>query len=102
MKFKIGDYIITIEKKAFEDKKLPKDVQEALQVLARYGYTPPPNKNKQESARHAREALQAKTRKKIQNTINLLIMQGEKITAYKVAKEAGVSYNTAKKYLGKK
>ena len=99
MKFKIGNYTITIEKQALEDTGLPQEVQEALQVLARYGYTPPPSPKKQESAKRAREALQAKTKEKIQNAINLLKLEGKEITAYRVAKEAGVSYNTAKKYL---
>ena len=99
MKIQIGNYTITIEKKALEDNSLPKDVQEALDVLAKYGYTPPPSKRKQESAKRAREALQAKTKEKIQNAINLLKLEGKEITPYRVAKEAGVSYNTAKKYL---
>ena len=101
MKFQIGNYTITIEKKALEDTGLPQEVQEALQVLARYGYTPPPSQKKQESAKRAREALQAKTREKIQNAINLLKMEGKEITPYAVAKVANISYNTAKKYLNK-
>jgi len=99
MKFKIGNYTITIEKQALEDTGLPKEVQEALQTLAKYGYTPPPSAKKQESAKRARAALQAKTKEKIQNAINLLKLEGKEITAYAVAKAAGVSYNTAKKYL---
>ncbi len=101
MKFKIGNYTITIEKKALEDTGLPQEVQEALQVLARYGYTPPPSAKKQESAKRAREALQAKTKEKIENAINLLKLEGKEITPYAVAKTAKISYNTAKKYLGK-
>ncbi len=99
MKFQIGNYTITIEKRALEDNELPQEVQEALQTLAKYGYTPPPSQKKRESAKRAREALQAKTKEKIQNAINLLKMEGKEITPYRVAKEAGVSYNTARKYL---
>ena len=99
MKFQIGGYTITIEKRALEDNELPQEVQEALQVLAKYGYTPPPSPKKIEGAKKAREALQAKTKEKIQNAINLLKLEGKEITAYRVAKEAGVSYNTARKYL---
>ena len=99
MKFQIGGYTITIEKRALEDNELPQEVQEALQVLAKYGYTPPPSQKKQESAQRARAVLQAKTKEKIHNAINLLKLEGKEITAYRVAKEAGVSYNTAKKYL---
>ena len=99
MRFEIGNYTITIQKKALEDKELPEEVQEALKILQRYGYKPPVSPNKQESARRAREALQRKTREKIQNAINLLKLEGKEITPYAVAKVAGVSYNTAKKYL---
>ena len=99
MKFRIGNYTITIEKKALQDTGLPQEVQEALQVLARYGYTPPPSEKKQESAKRARAILQARTKEKIQNAVNILRMQGEEITPYKVAKTAGISYNTARKYL---
>ena len=99
MKFQIGNYTITIEKRAFEDTGLPQEVQEALQTLAKYGYTPPPSPKKIEGAKKAREALQTKTKEKIQSAINLLKMEGKEITPYRVAKIAGVSYNTAKKYL---
>jgi len=99
MKFQIGRYTITIEKRALKDTGLPQEVQEALQTLAKYGYTPPPSEKKRESAQRARAVLQAKTKEKIQNAINLLKLEEKEITAYRVAKEAGVSYNTARKYL---
>jgi len=38
---------------------------------------------------------------KIQNAINLLRLQGEKINPYQVSKLSGVAYNTARKYLKK-
>ncbi len=101
MRIQIGNYTITIEKRALEDTGLPQEVQEALQTLAKYGYTPPPSQKKQESAQRARAVLQAKTKEKIQNAINLLKLEGKEITAYRVAKTAGVSYNTARKYLQK-
>ena len=99
MRLQIGNYTITIEKKALEDTGLPQEVQEALQTLAKYGYTPPPSAKKQESAKRARAILQSRTREKIENAINLLKLEGKEITPYRVAKEAGVSYNTARKYL---
>ena len=36
---------------------------------------------------------------KIQNAINLLRIEGKEITPYRVAKTAGISFTTAKKYL---
>jgi len=50
----------------------------------------------------ARESLQEITRNKIKEALETLEKEGEKITAYKVAKFANVSYNTAKKYLENK
>lgn len=38
------------------------------------------------------------TKDKIQNAVNLMRLEGEKMTPYSVAKKAGVSYNSAKKY----
>ncbi len=99
MRLQIGNYTITIEKRALEDKGLPVEVQDALQILAKYGYTPPPSPKRQESAKRARAVLQQRTKKKIQDAIELLKAQKEEITPYKVAKVAQISYNTAKKYL---
>ena len=39
------------------------------------------------------------SKKKINNAINLLRLEGRDITPYAVAKTAAISYNTAKKYL---
>ena len=59
----------------------------------------PPSKKKIESARRASQVKAKKAKEKVISAVNLLKLQREKITAYKVAKMAGVSYNTAKKYL---
>ena len=47
----------------------------------------------------ATEARTAKAKKKIQNAINILRMENKKITHYSIAKVAGVSYITVKKYI---
>ena len=57
---------------------------------------------KEERQRIAQKAAQAKAQKaqeKIKRAIEELQAEGKKITPYRVAKKAGVSYNTAKKYL---
>jgi response regulator of citrate/malate metabolism len=54
---------------------------------------------RQNAAYTATEARSKKVKEKIQNAINLLRMQGKEITAYAVAKEAGISFVTARKYL---
>jgi len=49
----------------------------------------------------AAEAAEAKSKialEKIQNAVNLLKLEGKRVTPYLVAKTAGISYNTAKKY----
>ena len=55
--------------------------------------------NKGVAAGRAREALQQKTRKKVQEAIDALEREGKKVTAYQIAKTKKVSYNTARKYL---
>jgi len=47
----------------------------------------------------ATEARTAKAKSKIFNAINLLQMQGKKITPYRIAKESGVAYQTVRKYI---
>ena len=47
----------------------------------------------------ATEARTAKAKEKIQNAINILRMEHKKITYYSIAKTAGVSYVTVKKYI---
>ena len=99
MKFEVFGYSVTIEKKALKDSKLPEDLKKALEVLQKYGYTPPPSQKKRDAAAAATKIRQARAKEKIQNAINLLKLEGKEITAYSVAKTAGVSYNTARKYL---
>jgi len=102
MKFEVFGYTITIEKKALQDDQLPDDLQEALKVLAKYSYKAPPSPAKTEAAHKATQIRQQRTKEKIQNAINLLKQENKDITAYSVAKTAGVSYNTARKYLEQK
>ena len=54
-----------------------------------------------ESAKRASKIKADKAKEKVINAVNLLRLQGEEITPYKVAKTAQISYNTAKKYLQK-
>ena len=51
------------------------------------------------AAEDATQFRQKKAKEKIQNAINYLKMSDKKITAYSIAKEGGVSYNTARKYI---
>jgi len=55
--------------------------------------------NKRTATAKATEQKIRRVKEKIDNAINLLRLQGKEITPYQVAKEAQISYNTAKKYL---
>ena len=61
------------------------------------------NSSKTERRKSAAAAATAEREKrvkeKIQNAVNMLRMEQKEITPYQVAKMAGISYNTAKKYL---
>ena len=101
MRFEVFGYVIDIEKKALKEKEeMPKDLQWALEIIEKYGAKLPVSEKKKESAKRASKIKTDRAKEKIQNAINLLRLQGDEITAYKVAKTAKVSYNTAKKYLG--
>lgn len=52
-----------------------------------------------EATSKATESRTAKAKEKIQNAINILRMENKKMTHYSIAKTAGVSYSTVKKYL---
>ena len=100
MRFELFGYVFNIEKKALQNKEdMPNDLRWALEIIEKYSAKIPPSKKKVESARRASKIKADRTKEKITNAVNLLRLQGEKITPYKVAKVAGVSYNTAKKYL---
>ena len=58
--------------------------------------------SKRERKKIAQKAAQIKSERaqeKIKWAVKELQAEGKKITPYRVAKKAGVSYNTAKKYL---
>jgi Fic family protein len=100
MRFELFGYVIDIEKKALKEKEeMPQDLKWALEVIEKYGAKIPPSEKKVESAKRASKIKANRSKEKVINAVNLLRLQGEEITPYKVAKIAGISYNTAKKYL---
>ena len=54
---------------------------------------------KTEAAKRATEARIATSKKKIENAMNVLRLQGDKINYNTIAKTAGVSYITVRKYI---
>ena len=78
---------------------MPKDLRWALEIIEKYSAKIPPSDKKVASAKRAAKIKTERAKEKVISAVNLLKLQGEEITAYKVAKNAKVSYNTAKKYL---
>jgi Fic family protein len=100
MEFEVFEYKISIEKKALKEKnEMPQDLKWALEIIEKYGAKIPPSEKKVESAKRASKIKANRAKEKVINAVTILKLQGEHITAYKVAKTAGISYNTAKKYL---
>ena len=54
--------------------------------------------NKRTATAKATEQKVKRVKEKINNAIQLLKFMQKKVTPYTIAKEAGISYNTAKKY----
>ena len=57
------------------------------------------SEKKYNAALNATKAREKRTKKKIQNAINILRMENQEITPYRVSKVSGVSFQTAQKYL---
>lgn len=76
-------------------QKIKKRTQKLLNDLLSLGKSD----GRQEGIEKARTARTKKTKEKIQNAINLLRIEGKEVTAHRVAKVAGISFVTARKYL---
>lgn len=57
-----------------------------------------PSQKKRNATKKATDGRVKEAKLKIFNTINMMRLEGKKININSVAREAGVSYNTAKKY----
>ena len=57
------------------------------------------SKKKVKAAQKVALSKEDKSIEKIENAINILKLYNKKITVYAIAKEAGISYNTAKKHI---
>jgi Fic family protein len=103
MRIKILDIEMTIPNKLLEKvDKLGENepIKQALENLIKNAEIIE-NKRNLENAKKATEIKKLKAKEKVQNAVNLLRLQGEEVNAYRVAKIAGISYNTARKYLSK-
>ena len=103
MRIKILDIEMTIPNKLIEKvDKLGENepIKQALENLIKNAEIIE-NKRNLENAKKATEIKKLKAKEKVQNAVNLLRLQGEEVNAYRVAKIANISYNTARKYLSK-
>ena len=100
MRIKVLDTEMTIPNKLFKElEKLRKNskLRKAVETLIEAGEIIE-NNSKVDNANKAAKAKQEQAKEKVKNAINLLRLQGEEVNAYRVAKIADISYNTARKY----
>ena len=101
MRIKVLDTEMTIPNKLFKElEKLRKnsELRKAVETLIEAGEIIE-NNSKVDNANKAAKAKQEQAKEKVKNAINLLRLQGEEVNAYRVAKIANISYNTARKYI---
>lgn len=97
MKFEILGYTINISKE-LQEQKLPKDLEEAIAVIEKYGQKVRSSEAQKKAAANATKKRIETARIKIENAINILRLENKKITEYAISKESGCSINTVKKY----
>ena len=89
-----GEDAIADEIKAMNAKEIA-ELDKLIAELENSGKT----KGRKRAAATATETRVERAKQKIQNAIDLLRLEGRKITAYQVSKTSGVCYATVKKYL---
>jgi len=102
MKFEFFGYEIELRRAEEID-----ELEQARKVLEKHGFRAvrqtADKSKKRASAARANEAKKKATREKMEAAINMMrfdpVFDQKKITAYRLAKEAGVSQPTAKKFL---
>ena len=100
VRIKILNTEMTIPNKLFKElEKLRKNskLRKAVETLIEAGEIIE-NNSKVDNANKAAKAKENQAKEKVKNAINLLRLQGEEVNPYRVAKIAGISYNTARKY----
>ena len=75
------------------------EILQELSDTIKKEYKKPIKTTKRNATKKAIIVKQERAKKQVQDAINLLRMENKEPTAYAVAKVAGISYNTASKYL---
>jgi len=83
----------------FDDDGASLEILQELVEEIKKEYAKPIKTTKRNATKKAIIAKQEKSKKQVENAINMLRMEGKEPTAYAVAKVARISYNTASKYL---
>ena len=89
-----GENAISDEIKAMNAKEIA-ELDKLIAELEKSGKT----SGRKRAATKATETRVERAKEKIQNAVNLLRMEGKKITPYQVSKVSGVHYTTVKKYI---
>jgi len=89
--YEVASIVVILDNSGLEENK-------ELAEKVRKQMTRPVKQSKRNATKKAIEVKKQQTQDKITNAVNLMRLEGEKITAYSVAKKAGISYNSAKKY----
>ena len=89
-----GEDAISDEIREMNEKEIA-ELEKLIDELENSGRT----EGRKKAAAIATSARVEKAKEKIQNAIDLLRMEGKKITPYQVSKVSGVCYATVKKYL---
>ena len=104
MKIDIFGYTLNIDiAKMTSDNAVPDDLKEALEVIQKYGVRSSASKDQKDAARSASRIKEERTRRAMSEAIHQLLFHSglnrDQITAYRLSKETGCAYNTAKKYI---
>lgn len=91
---KLGKCDFDPEKKFKNSQQIAEELYKKVQNIKRIEHG-----RKHKATVEANRSKVSESKKKINNAINLLRLESKEITPYAVAKTAGISYNTAKKYL---
>ena len=95
-----GKYKIHIDEELYNElmetlRKADPDLAEEIEAFTQ---EPGASVKHHQALLHIANKKAAKTEAKIENAVRMLIFEGKEPTIYQVAKTAGISYNTAKKY----
>ncbi len=97
MKFEMLGYKINITKEDIPEEA-EAEIKKALETLQKYSIDKQVSILQKQAMKKATQSRTDKAKRKIENAINLLRLEGKNISEYAIAKKSGCSINTVKKY----